>query len=1046
VRVLGVHLPKHGPYLAEVTHAELVDGTFDLGCEYFFEMGTNGLDLVISNAFTTASGLKLQDSQTAETVLSLESFELLDAGLDLRNRQARVGSIKITEPSVLVRRRADASINLLSLMVPQPTNSAPNTNVVVDSAPWEFTLDEFQLENASVDFEDASVPGPFRTLIKPLSLQVKNLTTRTNSNAEFQFQLTTDAHERIELAGSASLNPKQGSGGLKVGAVSLPRYQPYVSPFFKGVIASGKSDLALQFTAAISADAPEAAITNLIFSVSDLKVQAPDQQENVLDLANFRINEVSASLADHQVLVGGVDLEKAAISARREKDGLINLLALLNTPTNSAAPEAAAPASEPAPPGEKAPEWRASLGSVAVIDCSIRFEDRTTPKPGLLEIDGITARLQGIQFPSNAPVQTELTAKLNTSGTITVTGKALPYTPAFEGEVRVENIDLPRFQPWVEATAPVGIPTGAYGMNGKVNYGSEKPTLRFTGEMSLKNFALQEQAAQKELVRWDDLGITGIGFEMDPNRLDIEQIRFAGLKTTVIIGPDKRMNFMSAMPGSTTGTNAVPVANASPASNAVPVAATPEIAAQRQPTNAPPAAAPFPVKLNELALENASLYFSDESVQPPAVFEVKKFGGQVKGLSTEPGTTATFEFAGNIDEASPFGMHGQLKPLPQDLDFELAFTNRSLQLTSFTPYMEKFAGHPLSKGRLSLDLSYTVQGGQLVASNSVRIDQLTLGPRNDSPDATKLPVKLAVALLKDRNGLISLDLPLEGRLDDPEFKVGPIILKVIGNVITKAATSPFKLLGSLVGGGEELGWIEFAAGEARLLDSETNKLAKLVQALADRPALNLEIEGSVDRSLDREALARQMLLERIRDTRVQELKDIGQVPQDPKALEIEPAHYERLLRAALVKEFGTNLSPILREFATSLAETNRAMTQARAKQPEKKSLLARAAGWIPFKKKNSPAAVARRQNKADAALLKENPEIGALTSDLMERLLASKIEVPEDSFTKLTQARAAAVQAALATQEAMAERVFVITPKPQEPPKPGLARANLSLN
>lgn len=1031
VRVLGVHLPRHGPYLAEVTHAELVNGTFDLGCEYFCQMGTNGLDLVVSNFFTVASDLRLQDPQNSETVLSLQSFELRDAGLDLRNRQARVGSIKIAEPSVLVRRRSDASINLVSLMVSQPTNSAPATNTVAQSAPWEFTLDDFQMENASVDFEDASVPGPFRTLIKPLSLEVKNLTTRTNSSAEFQLQLTTDANERIELAGSGSLNPKQGSGGLQVNAVDLSRYQPYVSPFFKGMIASGKSDLALQFTAAVPADAPEAAITNLIFRVSDLKLQTPDEKENVLALASFRVHDVSASLSDHQVLVGGVDLEKAAISVRREKDGAINLLALINTQTNSAEPAAGV---EPAAPGRQAPEWRASIGSVNLSECSLKIEDRTPPKPGLLELDGITAKLHGIQFPSNAPVQTEMTAKLNTSGTVTVNGEALPYTPAFNGEVRLENIDLPRFQPWVEAAAPVAILSGAYGVHGQVNYGADKPALRFAGEMSLKSFAVQEQAGQKELVRWDDLRITGIGFEMAPNRLDVERVQFAGLKTTVIIGPDKRMNFMAAMPASAADTNAIPIA------------AAPQTSGQPAATNTPAATGTFPVKLNELVLEEASLHFADESVQPTAVFEVKQFGGKVNGLGTEPGTTATFAFAGNIGDASPLGMHGQLKPLAQNLDFALAFTNRSLQLTSFTPYMEKFAGHPLSRGRLSLDLSYTVQGGQLFASNSVRIDQLTLGPRNDSPDATKLPVKLAVALLKDRNGLIALDLPLEGRLDDPEFKVGPIILKVLGNVITKAATSPFKLLGSLVGGGEELGWIEFAAGEARMLDSETNKLAKLVQALADRPALNLEIEGSVDRGLDREALARQMLLERIRDTRVQELTEIGQAPQDAKTMKIEPAHHQRLLRATLVKEFGTNLSPVLREFATSLAETNRMMTQARTNEPEKKSRLARAAGWIPFQKKNSPAAVARRQNKADAALLKQNPEMSALTPDIMERILASKIEVPEDAFVQLMQARAAAVQAALATQESMTDRIFLVTPKPQDPAKPGLARVNLSLN
>jgi hypothetical protein len=230
-------------------------------------------------------------------------------------------------------------------------------------------------------------------------------------------------------------------------------------------------------------------------------------------------------------------------------------------------------------------------------------------------------------------------------------------------------------------------------------------------------------------------------------------------------------------------------------------------------------------------LSNAALRFEDASIEPHCQFGVQQFSGTIKGLSSDAAATAEVDFAGRVDEQSPFTITGKGNPLSQDLALSLTLSNRNMQLTPFTPYMEKFGGHSLNRGRLSLNLHYDLQGKELKAQNQVQIEQLMLGPRNDSPDATKLPVKLAVALLKDRNGRIDRDVPVAGRLDDPQFRVGPVILKVVVNLIAKVATSPFKLLGALVGGGEELSFVEFEPGEVGWLEGETNKLAKLTKAL-----------------------------------------------------------------------------------------------------------------------------------------------------------------------------------------------------------------------
>src|ERR1039458_5485790 len=224
--------------------------------------------------------------------------------------------------------------------------------------------------------------------------------------------------------------------------------------------------------------------------------------------------------------------------------------------------------------------------------------------------------------------------------------------------------------------------------------------------------------------------------------------------------------------------------------------------------------------------------------------------------------------------------------------------------------MERYAGHPLNKGKLTMGLHYGIKQKQLKAENKFLIDHFTLGPRNDSTNATHLPVKLAVALLKDRKGQINLDIPLSGKTDDPQFAIAPLIFKVILNLMVKAATSPFSLLGALVGGGEELSFVEFEPARTEIPEAEAQKLDKLVKALYERPAVSLEIAGSFDPDQDRAALAGLKLEQQAKVLRLKELTDAGQAVPSIESLQLEPPERERLLKQ-IYKELGTNETLIL---------------------------------------------------------------------------------------------------------------------------------------
>jgi hypothetical protein len=642
---------------------------------------------------------------------------------------------------------------------------------------------------------------------------------------------------------------------------------------------------------------------------------------------------------------------------------------------------------------------------------------------------------------SNQPITLSLSARLNQAGTVAAQGTASIAPPQADLEIGVSDLDLRPFQPYVNEQARLGITSGRFNTQGHVRYtppGAGAPLVKFAGKISLTNFVTTDQVLFKDFVKWDALNVNGIDLDLQPNQLQVQEVKWRGLQTSVIIGPDHRPNLKTVLPEKAAGAPATPATNAAPAK-----------------------AGEFPVQLGTLALENASFHFSDESIEPHGAFDVQEFGGTVKGLSSQEQSTATVDLSGKVDAASPFSISGKVNPLAKDLQLDLTVAFTNTDLTAFTTYMERYGGYPLNKGKLSMGLHYDINQKQLKAENKLLINHFTLGPRNDSTNATHLPVKLAVALLKDRNGHINLDIPLSGKTDDPKFSVAPIVFKVILNLIVKAATSPFSLLGALVGGGEELSFVEFQPGRADIPDAEAQKLDKLVKALYERPTLNLEIAGSFDRDQDRAALAHLKLEQQAKVLRLKELTDAGKTVPSIETLQLEPAERERLLKQ-IFTELGTNQTLVLQAAGTAPDTNTSAVVST--------NTLAGQGGPAPAAKvpgrptRKSPAAtedkgatvliatVAKSAATGKASSpahqqLPATPDGAALTLEQIEAKLLSAIQVSGDEQRDLIKRRAQAVQSTiLQTGKVAADRLFIVAPKSAGTSAKGEHRVNLSLD
>ena len=424
------------------------------------------------------------------------------------------------------------------------------------------------------------------------------------------------------------------------------------------------------------------------------------------------------------------------------------------------------------------------------------------------------------------PLNVTLDTKINDTGTLNVTGDVTPQPAAANLNLKLGGIELAAVQPYLAQYTSMTLLAGALSGDTKVRYGAQKPTLQFSGDLSVAGLHTVDNALHEDFINWDRLDVKGLSFQHDPDRLDIDLVAARKLYARVIVEPDDINQCEAGVGGSgCDGGGAqrrIRVRRLPPRPRLRRRRLCPARAARTRRRLRRPAQRRLPrgarhadVRSRKLPVKASQANFADLSVKPNFATGIQNLEGTVSGLSSKENSRAKVDLHGSVDEFSPVAITGEVNALSARLYTDLSMSFKNIELSTFNPYSGKFAGYNISKGKLTTELHYKVDGRKLDAQHHIIVDQLEFGEKTESKDAVSLPVKLAVALLKDRDGVIDLDLPVTGSLDDPKFRLGPIIWKVFVNILEKAVTAPFALLGSLFGGGPDLQFVDFQPGRGR---------------------------------------------------------------------------------------------------------------------------------------------------------------------------------------------------------------------------------------
>jgi len=798
------------------------------------------------------------------------------------HRAYSFAGIDIDAPFVNAIVAHDGILNLSRLKPKTPPAKPPEKTQAVPAV----RIGSFNVRQGLVTYQDLNRPTEFAARLEPINFALVNFTTGAEGG-RFTFTGSSKLGERMEWHGHLSVQPIESDGELRIDGLQVHTIWEYLQDRLNFAVNSGTIDLnaTYKFSLRDAVDL-QAAVSKI--AVNDLTVRPKGGGDDWVTVPSLLVSGTTVDLAKRQAHVDSVALSGVKLVTWLERDGSFNLLKLAQpppAPPAAAAPvppatAAAAPPSSATPPAAS-PSWNVDLREIELREASISAEDRSTSPAAKVLLAPLSLKVDGVSLDLAKPVTVSLDTRINDAGSLKVSGDVTPQPLSANVSLKLDDVDLKASQPYIAQHTSMSLINGRLSGDGKVRYGAKKPALEFAGNISVADLHTVDNALHDDFINWDRLDVSGIAFQQGPDRLEIQQVVARKLYARVIIEPDTSLNVKRVLAGPGATVVAAPAPGGAPVAATAPLPVAPrgkaasgkpasgKVASSKAAGSAPPAAASatMPMAIKKIVLHAGQANFADLSVQPNFATGIQSIEGTVLGLSSKANSRAKVDIHGAVGAFSPVDITGEVNVLSAALYTDLALNFRNMELSIFNPYSGKFAGYNITEGKLTTELHYKVEGRKLDAQHHITVDQLEFGAKTASKDAVSLPIKLAVALLKDRHGVINLDIPVSGTLDDPTFRLGPIIWKVFVNILEKAVTAPFALLGSLFGGGPDLQFVDFGPGAADLDSAAADKIRAMVKALNERPQLKIEVPIAWVSELDRPALVDARFLTQVREAR-----------------------------------------------------------------------------------------------------------------------------------------------------------------------------------
>lgn len=755
------------------------------------EISFNPLTLVV-----VIEDFRFSEVGGEETFATFSRARIAMSPLSLIRGRFIVASADITSPYFRIIRIGANSYNLSDLRKWLPLHP-------------RLSVNNLTMTNGSVDFIDQALPAPQRHELRKIELAVPFITTMAYYSDRFITpRLSAELNGKpLQLEGTLRPFPRAAEASLtfKVQDLSLPDYLPYLPTTFPLQIEAGRlsGQMVVTYRTA-QQEKPELTLAGSV-TLADVKVSdrsgapflAVARVDAEIDRARFLAREFVLS----SCIVDGLE-----IFLTRDAKGIWSHSRLVKEPTPGA------------PPPRKA---LVSVTESRLRNGRFHFVDNVPAGGFSTVLEGIALDLR--DYSTSPGKRTSCALSFTTGrgekGRLQGEFSLRPFTAtaAFE----LNEVALEAYAPYFATLLPAKV-KGRGAATGNLAFGGpEGPRLEMA-DLTIRDGGLQFRRQRQGAIlplTWDRLQLGQLKWSFTPLALHIGEARISRFNSEIVVATDGSLNLVQLSP------------------------------AEKGEERAPQGKGRR-LRIGTVILEDGTVLFSDHRVPGGYSTTLYNLGGRIDGLSSESNRLADVDLRGSLEKRSPLTITGKINPLRGDLFVDLKVSLSAIELAPMTPYSVTYLGYTIDQGQLFLTSDYRISEGKLDLANKLRIAQLEFGQRRESEKEISPAVRVAVALLKDKEGEIHLDLPVTGRTDDPQFSISNLVGEIVRNLLTTAEKAPLALLPSLSGTQEDWSSVGFAPGSAELSPVAQEKLLKLATALNDRPALKIRVVGFADRGED----------------------------------------------------------------------------------------------------------------------------------------------------------------------------------------------------
>ena len=844
------------------------------------------------NPFTltlTLQGFQVKEKDGAALFIAFDELMVNAQLSSLFHMGPVVKEITLVKPVLHITRMAGERFNFSDMLEKkEPETEQPEQT---EAPPLQFSINNIQIRNGEIQIDDQVVRKTHSITDLTFTLPFisnfdKHIDTHTKPGLNLKFN---DTQITAEVATKPFTQSRETSLHLIISGIDLPRYFGYVPSDPGFTVTDGTLDIDSQIFFKQPADQTSFLQVSGTVTLANLALVDTSEQ-SLVRLAELAVELAPSRVLEKEIHLKNITLKKPEIEVRRDAAGTVNLLAL-GGKSEPAAQEETTEEPSSAQPSEPV---TIMVDSLSVNSAWIRMQDgfvsestaKTLTKPVAFTVGPMNLDVQHFTTQPSQQADFRFNSGINEKGDLEINGRFGISPITADGKFAARDIVFTWLEPYLRDNIELAIADGQFSSSGSITVAKKEDqdvTVSLKCDASVENVKTADKIQGENFLTLGGLYLNQVDVTVNPTQVAVGEIKIQNLTNRIIVYDDGTLNLNRILPA--------PAAPEAPKEEAAPERPEP-----------PSASDAVPVTISQVTLQDIKVGFLDKQAQPNFSTNLKLTRGGIAGLTSENFKSADVSIQGNVDDYAPLEITGKINPLQEELYTDIKINLKELELSPFTPYSGKFIGRAIEKGKLSLNLEYRIDKNVLTAEDKLLFDQLTMGKDMESPDAQNIPIDLVISILQDRKGKIHLDVPISGRLDDPDFSLKNVIVQTFLNIVEKAATSPFDLIAGIAGGGEELQYIEFQPGADGIDDKGGQKLDAVITVLYERPGLKLGLTGYIDEQQDRTGLQTMALDQKIKNRKRLALIADGQSPGPVEQIEISAAEYPDYLKQVASEE------------------------------------------------------------------------------------------------------------------------------------------------